>query len=285
MTWLAQQTPPRIRQREGTIHSPIPDNTWEKCEACLAELFVPELLCNSRVCQKCSHHLPLSARLRVDLLLGTDHLEISKDKVTEDPLGFIDLTPYPRRVDQARAYSNESEALITAIGDIHSYKVVVAAFEYKFMGGSMGAVVGERFVQAVDVALEKRAAFVCVTASGGARMQEGLIALMQMAKTTSAIVALRKARLPSFAVLTNPTMGGVSASFCFNSDIVIAEPAALIGFAGSRVIEQTVREKLPSGFQRAEFLMKKGAIDLIVDRREQRQMLGTLIGMLKDVKR
>jgi acetyl-CoA carboxylase carboxyl transferase subunit beta len=244
-------------------------------------LYATDLGNNHNVCPKCGHHNRLDARQRIDLLLDPEgRLEIGAEVYPVDTLKFKDSKPYPDRLKAAAADTGESDSLVVVQGCIKQQPLVVAAFEFDFMGGSMGSVLGERFVRGVQAAVAGGMPFLCVTASGGARMQEGLFSLMQMAKTTAALTKLSQAGLPFISILTDPTMGGVSASFAFVGDIVIAEPGALIGFAGPRVIEQTVREKLPEGFQRSEFLLEKGAIDLIVDRREMRDKLAQLLAML-----
>ena len=245
-------------------------------------LYRTELEKNLFVCPRCNHHLRIGARARLLALLDEDaeRVEIAAGVQTQDPLRFRDSRKYPDRVADARKAANESEALVVLSGHLHGRPLVAGAFEFNFMGGSMGSVVGERFVRGVLEAERRGAPFVCFTASGGARMQEGLLSLMQMSKTTAALRRLAHRRLPFISVLTDPTTGGVSASFAFMGDIVLAEPGALIGFAGPRVIEQTVRETLPEGFQRAEFLLQKGAVDGIVDRREMRDKLARLLALL-----
>ena len=244
-------------------------------------LYSSDLENNQGVCPKCNHHHRLRARLRLDQLLDAEgRFEIGSEVVPLDPLKFKDSKRYSDRLRAATEDTGETDALIVMQGAIKTLPVVIACFEFEFLGGSMGSVVGERFVRGVRAAIEQKIPFICITASGGARMQEGLFSLLQMAKTTAAVAQLAKHRLPFISVLTDPTMGGVSASFAFVGDIVIAEPGALIGFAGPRVIEQTVRETLPEGFQRAEFLMTKGAIDMIVDRRQLRDQLATLMTLL-----
>src|SRR5262249_29935449 len=233
------------------------------------------------VCPKCNHHGRVSARERIDQLLDPEaRYEIGSEVLPVDSLKFKDTKKYPERLAAALEETGETDAVIVIQGSVKSLPLVVAAFEFEFMGGSMGSVVGERVVRGVRVAFENRVPFVCITASGGARMQEGINSLVQMAKTTAVLQELSKARLPFVSILTDPTMGGVSASFAFVADLVIAEPGALIGFAGPRVIEQTVREKLPEGFQRAEFLIDKGAIDMIIDRRKLKDELARLLAHL-----
>jgi acetyl-CoA carboxylase carboxyl transferase subunit beta len=282
MSWLQKLLPPRIKSTPGIARKAVPEGLWVKCGACEAVLYRTDLEKNLNVCPKCSHHARVCARERVDQLLDSEgRFEIGSEVLPVDSLKFRDGKRYPERLSAALEETGETDALVVMQGSIASYPLVLAVFEFDFMGGSMGSVVGERFVRGVRVACENRSAFVCITASGGARMQEGLSSLMQMAKTTAVLQELSKARLPFLSVLTDPTMGGVSASFAMLGDIVIAEPGALIGFAGPRVIEQTVREKLPEGFQRAEFLLEKGAIDLIVDRRQLKDRLPRLLAMLQ----
>lgn len=280
MSWLQKLLPPRIKRSEGAKKS-IPEGLWSKCPACNGVLYSEDLAKNQHVCPQCGHHHRLRARARLDLLLDPEgRHEIGAEVLPVDPLKFKDSKRYPERLAAAHAETGESDALVVMQGAIETVPVVVACFEFEFMGGSMGSVVGERFVRGVMTAIEHELPFVCITASGGARMQEGLFSLLQMSKTTTAVRLLADRGLPFVSVLTDPTMGGVSASFAFVADVVIAEPGALIGFAGPRVIEQTVREKLPEGFQRAEFLLQKGAIDMIVDRRELRRRLAQLLSLL-----
>ncbi|GAA5086799.1 acetyl-CoA carboxylase, carboxyltransferase subunit beta [Paenalcaligenes hermetiae] len=280
MSWIQKLLPPRINRNHGASKR-VPEGLWVKCPSCESVLYKEDLQNTLNVCPKCNHHLRLKARARIDALLDADHrVEIGAAIRPLDPLKFRDTKKYPDRVAQAVKDTGESEAMVVMAGTILSMPAVVACFEFEFMGGSMGSVVGERFVRGVQEAIRTRSAFICVAASGGARMQESLFSLMQMAKTNAMLVQLAEAGLPFISVLTDPTMGGVSASFAFMGDVVIAEPNALIGFAGPRVIEQTVREKLPEGFQRAEFLLEKGAIDMVVDRREMRQELAALMAIL-----
>jgi acetyl-CoA carboxylase carboxyl transferase subunit beta len=283
MSWLQKLLPPKIKRSEGGRKS-VPEGLWTKCPACESVLYSTDLENNQNVCPKCNHHHRLRARARLDLLLDPEgRFEIGAEVVPLDPLKFKDSRRYPDRLAAANEDTGEPDALIVMQGAIKTVPVVVACFEFEFMGGSMGSVVGEKFVRGVRAALEQQTPFICVTASGGARMQEGLFSLMQMAKTTAAVTLLAKKQLPFITVLTDPTMGGVSASFAFVGDVVLAEPGALIGFAGPRVIEQTVRETLPAGFQRAEFLLDKGAIDMIVDRRQLRDKLASLMTLLQRV--
>ena len=283
MSWLQKLLPPKIKRSEGARKT-VPEGLWTKCNACEAVLYTTDLENNQSVCPKCSHHHRLRARARLDLLLDPEgRFEIGAEVVPMDPLKFKDSKRYADRLVAAAEDTGETDALVVMQGAFKTVPVVLACFEFEFMGGSMGSVVGEKFVRGVRAAIELQAPFICVTASGGARMQEGLFSLMQMAKTTAAVTQLAVHKLPFITVLTDPTMGGVSASFAFVGDVVIAEPGALIGFAGPRVIEQTVRETLPEGFQRAEFLLEKGAIDMIVDRRQLRDKLASLITLLQRV--
>ncbi len=279
MSWIEKLLPPRIKQ--GGTRKTVPEGLWTKCPACEAVLYSAELERSLEVCPKCSHHLRIRARERLDGLLDPEgRYEIGQEILPVDPLKFKDSKKYPERLQQAMQDTGETDALIVMGGAIRTLPVVVACFEFEFMGGSMGSVVGERFVRGVQNAIEQKVPFVCITSTGGARMQESLLSLMQMAKTTAMVAKLADAKLPFISVLADPTTGGVSASFAFMGDVVIAEPKALIGFAGARVIADTVREKLPEGFQRAEFLLQKGAIDMIVDRRELRDEIAKLLALL-----
>lgn len=283
MSWLRKLLPPKINRAQGdnAARKAMPEGLWSKCAQCDAVLYHTDLEKNQGVCPKCNHHQRLRARVRLDLLLDPEgRAEIGAEVAPVDPLKFKDVKRYADRINAAVADTGEADALIVMQGAIQTVPVVVACFEFEFMGGSMGAVVGERFVRGVRAAIENNVPFICITASGGARMQEGLFSLMQMAKTTAALTRLSEKKLPFISLLTDPTMGGVSASFAFMGDVVLGEPGALVGFAGPRVIEQTVREKLPEGFQRAEFLLQKGAIDMIVDRRELRVRLAALLTLL-----
>lgn len=281
MSWL-DKIPQKIKRVvDSAQRKNVPEGLWSKCESCLTVLYKTDLESNLEVCPKCAHHNRIGARDRLSQLLDADkRMEIGANIEPIDPLKFKDSKSYAERIKAAQKEGGEKDALIVMLGKIHGVDVVVAAFEFKFMGGSMGAVVGERFVRGVDAAIKNKAAFICISASGGARMQEGLLSLMQMAKTSAALTKLANAGLPYISVLTDPTMGGVSASFAMLGDVIIAEPNALIGFAGPRVIEQTVRETLPEGFQRAEFLVEHGAVDLIIDRREMRQKLSNILSSL-----
>jgi acetyl-CoA carboxylase carboxyl transferase subunit beta len=284
MSWLQKLLPPKIQRSAGAARKTVPEGLWTKCPECDAVLYSTDLEKNLNVCPKCGFHQRLGARARLDALLDTDgRFEIGVEVLPIDSLKFKDSRRYLERLAEGQEHTGETDALVAMQGSIKELGVVCAAFEFEFMGGSMGSVVGERFVRGVRVAIEQKLPFICVSASGGARMQEGLLSLAQMAKTTAAVAELAERKLPFISVLSDPTMGGVSASFAMIGDIVIAEPKALIGFAGPRVIEQTVRQKLPEGFQRAEFLLEKGAIDMIVDRRQLRDKLASLLSMLQDL--
>jgi len=280
MNWFDKLMPGSIRTEVSSKRG-VPEGLWAKCPRCNAILYRAELERNLEVCPKCSHHNRLSARRRLETFLDPEpREEVGADIESVDPLKFKDLRKYKERLAVAQKQTAEREALVVTRGGVKGLEVVAAAFEFEFLGGSMGSVVGERFVRGIDAALEKDAAVVCFTASGGARMQESLFSLMQMAKTSAALGRLREHGLPFISVMTDPTMGGVSASLAMLGDINLAEPNALIGFAGSRVIEQTVREKLPEGFQRSEFLLEHGALDMIMDRREMRDRIADLIALL-----
>ena len=281
MSWFQKLLPPKIQRRARENKKSVPEGLWSKCPACNEVLYKADLENNLEVCPKCGHHHRIGARKRLDVFLDAEgRHEIGAEIKPLDPLRFKDSKKYPERLKEAQAATGEGDALVVMGGAVKSVPVVAAAFEFKFMGGSMGSVVGERFVRGIDAAIESKSGFVCFAASGGARMQEGLFSLMQMAKTSAALTHLARARLPFVSVLTDPTMGGVSASFAMLGDLIVAEPSALIGFAGPRVIEQTVRETLPEGFQRAEFLVEKGAVDRIVDRRKMRDELACSLAML-----
>ncbi|AZP13730.1 MULTISPECIES: acetyl-CoA carboxylase, carboxyltransferase subunit beta [Undibacterium] len=283
MSWLEKLLPPRIQRSVSSNRKSMPEGLWVKCPSCEAVLYRSDLEANVHVCPKCSHHLRISARERLDALLDAGgRYEIGQEVLPVDTLKFKDSKKYPDRLKDALETTGETDAMVVMGGSVMSVPLVMACFEFGFMGGSMGSVVGERFVRGVQAALEQKVPFVCFTATGGARMQEGLLSLMQMAKTTSMLTKLSEKKLPFISVLTDPTMGGVSASFAFMGDVVIAEPKALIGFAGPRVIENTVREKLPEGFQRAEFLVQKGAVDMIVDRRNLREEIARLLALLQN---
>jgi acetyl-CoA carboxylase carboxyl transferase subunit beta len=281
MSWLKNVIPPKIKRIVGAEKKRVPDGVWHKCNSCQTTLYNSDLEKNLHVCPKCDHHHRLPARDRLKLLFDSiGQREIFTDILPKDPLRFVDSKPYDEKLKEAQEKHKTGDALIVINGKIESLNITAAAFEFSFMGGSMGSVVGEKFVRAIDYAIENKTPFICFSASGGARMQEGLFSLMQMAKTSAALTKLSKEKIPFISILTDPTMGGVSASFAMLGDIIIAEPNALIGFAGPRVIEQTVREKLPTGFQRAEFLLEHGAIDFIVDRREMRKSLVNIITKL-----
>ncbi|MBA1445037.1 MAG: acetyl-CoA carboxylase, carboxyltransferase subunit beta [Chromatiales bacterium] len=279
MSWFEKLMPSRIRTDGGSKRA-VPEGLWDKCPGCNAILYRAEMERNLDVCPKCNHHNRLGARRRLESFLDPEPLEeIASSLESVDPLKFKDSKKYKDRLSQAQKNSGEKDALVVMRGQLKGLEVVVAAFEFNFMAGSMGSVVGERFVRAVSVALERHIPLICFSASGGARMQESLFSLMQMAKTSAALDRLQKRGLPYISVMTDPTMGGVSASLAMLGDINLAEPKALVGFAGPRVIEQTVRETLPEGFQRSEFLLEHGAIDMIIDRRDMRDRIADLLSI------
>jgi acetyl-CoA carboxylase carboxyl transferase subunit beta len=276
MTWFEKIMPSRIKTERRTRS--VPEGLWMKCSACDAVLYRAELERNLHVCPKCGHHMRIGARDRLEAFLDPEgQVEIADNIGPEDPLKFRDTKKYRDRLQQAQKTTLEKDALIVITGTLLGEPIVACAFEFTFLGGSMGSAVGERFVRAAEHCLEHRKPLVCFTASGGARMQEALLSLLQMAKTSSALARMAKARLPYISVLTDPTTGGVSASLAMLGDVNIGEPKALIGFAGARVIQQTVRETLPEGFQRSEFLLEKGALDMIVDRRDMRDRIAGLL--------
>jgi acetyl-CoA carboxylase carboxyl transferase subunit beta len=280
VSWLSKLMPARIRT-EGGNKRQVPEGLWEKCESCAAVLYAPEMERNLDVCPKCGHHMPIPARMRLQHLFdpgSTTELDASLEPV--DALKFRDSKKYADRIKASQKQTGEKDALIVMHGLLKGRDLTACAFEFRYMGGSMGSVVGEKFARAAEFALEKKCPLVCFSATGGARMQEGLFSLMQMAKTSAALGRMRSAGLPYISVLTHPTTGGVSASLGMLGDLNLAEPQALIGFAGPRVIEQTVRETLPEGFQRSEFLVEHGAVDLIVDRREMRDRLSSLLALM-----
>jgi len=279
MSWFEKIMPSRIKTERRTRS--VPEGLWIKCPACDAVLYRAELERNLSVCPKCSHHMRMGARERLARFLDAGSgKEIGATIAPEDPLKFRDNKRYRERLAQAQKATGESDALVVMAGTLHSLPIVACAFEFQFLGGSMGSVVGERFRRGVDYCIQEQRPFLCFTASGGARMQEGLYSLLQMAKTAAGLASLAQAHLPFISVLTDPTTGGVSASLALLGDLNIAEPRALIGFAGPRVIQQTVRETLPEGFQRSEFLLEHGAIDMIVDRRELRDRIAALLRLL-----
>jgi acetyl-CoA carboxylase carboxyl transferase subunit beta len=280
MSWFHKLMPSRIRTEGGSKRT-VPEGLWTKCKACSAVLYRPELERNLAVCPKCSSHMPLSGRTRLEHFLDPgEQREIAADLEPLDPLKFRDSKKYRDRITAAQKKTGEKDALVALAGKLAGRDIVACAFEFGFMGGSMGSVVGEKFARAGQESLRLRAPLVCFSATGGARMQEGLLSLMQMAKTSAVLGRLAKEGIPYISVLTHPTTGGVSASLGMLGDVNIAEPGALIGFAGPRVIEQTVREKLPEGFQRSEFLLEKGAVDMIVDRRQLREQIASLLSLL-----
>jgi acetyl-CoA carboxylase carboxyl transferase subunit beta len=281
MSWFEMLLPPKIKTSGSFGKKDIPEGLWKKCPACSAVLYRAELERNLDVCPKCNHHMRIGARRRLDILLDeSPREELAGTLKATDPLKFKDLKKYRDRLSEAQKRSHETDALVVLKGELKGEPLVAAAFEFSFMGGSMGTVVGERFLRAADLCIEQNIPLVCVSASGGARMQEALFSLMQMAKTSAVLRKMSHKGVPFISVLTDPTMGGVSASLAMLGDVIIAEPNALIGFAGPRVIEQTVRETLPEGFQRSEFLIETGAIDMIADRRDLRDVLATTLGML-----
>ena len=276
MSWFEKLMPSRIKTERRTRS--IPEGLWSKCPACDAVLYRAELERNLFVCPKCEHHMRISARVRLDKFLDAGSgEEVFANLEPLDPLKFKDTKRYRDRLLQSQKAVDEKDALIAMTGEVGKVPVVVCAFEFKFMGGSMGSVVGEKFVRAAELALAERRPLICFSASGGARMQEALLSLMQMSKTSAAIATLGEAGLPYISVLTDPTLGGVSASLAMLGDVNVAEPGSLVGFAGPRVIEQTVGQTLPEGFQRAEFLLEKGALDMIIDRRKMRDEIASLL--------
>ena len=282
MSWLEKLMPSKIRT-ESTSKRKVPEGLWDKCPQCSAVLYGAELERNLQVCPKCDHHLRISARNRVSYFLDEgDQQEIGEELEPKDFLKFKDSKKYKDRLSAATKSTGEKDALVVKHGKLKGMPIVVAAFEFGFMGGSMGSVVGERFLMGVKKSIADSIPFICFSTSGGARMQEALMSLMQMAKTSAALTKLSEQRLPFVSVLTDPTMGGVSASFAMLGDVHVAEPNALIGFAGPRVIQQTVRETLPEGFQRSEFLLDHGAIDMIVHRKDMRDRIHNILHLLTD---
>lgn len=280
MSWLQKLMPARIRTEGGSKRA-VPEGLWEKCDKCTAVLYRPELERNLQVCPKCNNHMQIGARERLAQFLDPGECtEIGADLQPQDLLKFRDSKRYRDRITAAQKATAERDGLIAQSGSLHGRAIVAAAFEFRFMAGSMGSVVGERFALAAEAAIAQRCPLVCFSATGGARMQEGLFSLLQMAKTSAVLARMKEERLPYISVLTHPTTGGVSASLGMLGDLILAEPGALIGFAGPRVIEQTVRETLPEGFQRSEFLLEHGALDQIVDRRQMRNRIGVLLALL-----
>jgi len=281
MNWFEKLIPTTIRTESSLKKTTVPEGLWNKCPSCDAILYNAELEKNFSVCPKCDHHMRISARTRLNMFLDEEgRTEIGLGLKANDPLKFKDSKKYKDRLSQAQKSSKENDALVVMQGTLNGQGIVAAAFDFGFMGGSMGSVVGERFVRGVNISLELGLPFIVFTASGGARMQESLYSLFQMTKTSAALTRLSDAGIPYISYMTDPTMGGVSASLAMLGDINVAEPKALIGFAGPRVIEQTVREKLPEGFQRSEFLQDHGAIDMIIDRREMRGKITSILAML-----
>ncbi len=281
MNWFEKLIPATIRTESSLKKTTVPEGLWNKCPSCDAILYNAELEKNFNVCPKCDHHMRISARNRLHMFLDeAERIELGAGLKANDPLKFKDTKKYKDRLAQAQKSSKENDALVVMQGTLYGQGIVAAAFDFGFMGGSMGSVVGERFVRGVNKSLELGVPFIVFTASGGARMQESLFSLFQMTKTSAALTRLAEAGIPYISYMTDPTMGGVSASLAMLGDINVAEPRALIGFAGPRVIEQTVREKLPEGFQRSEFLQEHGAIDMIIDRREMREKINSILSML-----
>lgn len=281
MNWLTRLIPSIGKSKETASKSKIPDGVWNNCPSCEAILYQPELEKAMFVCPKCGYHLRIGARKRISIFIDKDTFkEFGEEYTTKNPLKFKDLKSYDQRIKEAVNSTGENEALVTGMGKLNDLPVVVAAFEFRFMGGSMGGIVGTKFVQAVDFAIKENLPLICFSTSGGARMQESMISLMQMAKTSAALERLKKSSLPYFSVMIDPIFGGVSASLAMLGDINIAEPGALVGFAGRRVIEDTVRVELPDDFQKAEFLLEHGAIDMIVHRTELRATISDLISKL-----
>ena len=281
MNWFEMLLPSKIRTSGGNDKKNVPEGLWAKCDSCYSIIYRAELERNQEVCTKCDYHMRIGARRRLEIFLDEEgRSEIAPELESEDMLKFKDDKKYRDRLNNAQKQTGENDALIVMRGKVLGVEMVAAAFEFRFMAGSMGSVVGEKFVRAVNTCLEQNIPLVCYTASGGARMQEALFSLLQMAKTSAALSRLAKRGIPYICVLTDPTLGGVSASLAMLGDIHLGEPNALIGFAGPRVIEQTVRETLPEGFQRSEFLLDHGAIDMIVDRREMRQKISSLCTMM-----
>jgi len=281
MNWFKKIVPSRIKTKKSQRVKSVPEGVWVTCESCKAQLYRADLERNLHVCNKCNHHMRISARYRLTQFFdeGTSR-EHFNNLISTDPLKFKDTKKYRDRLTESKRKSGENDALIVMQGEVKEIRLVACAFEFSFLGGSMGSVVGEKFVRAVNLSIQNKIPLVCFTASGGARMQEAFLSLMQLAKTTSALVELDAAKIPYISVLTDPTTGGVSASIAMLGDINIAEPGALIGFAGPRVIEQTVGETLPDGFQSSDFLLDKGAIDMIVDRRDLRNEISILLSKL-----
>ena len=281
MNWLTRLIPSIGKSSSKSKKSKIPDGVWTSCPSCESALYKPELLKTLYVCPKCDHHLRIGARTRFNIFFDNGNFtEIASNVETNDPLGFKDVKAYPTRIKEAKKNTGESEALLVGFGKLDGNLVTAAAFEFKFMGGSMGSVVGEKFVQGIQQAIETNTPFICFSTSGGARMQESMVSLMQMAKTSAAIQKLKSNKLPYISVMVDPIFGGVSASLAMLGDINIAEPKAFVGFAGRRVIEQTVRVELPEDFQKSEFLLEHGAIDMIVHRSEIRSKI---IGILDKI--
>ena len=280
-SWFNKILPSLGKQHKEEKKSPVPQGLWQTCSNCKEILYGPDLEANMYVCPNCDHHIRIGARHRISYLIDHDEYEeISSDLKTKDWLSFIDTKKYKERLNDAKTNIDETEALISVHGKLNDKDVVLSVFEFRFLGGSMGSVVGQKFVDAVEFAIEKSCPFICVATSGGARMQESMVSLMQMAKTSAALEKLKESKLPYISVMIDPIYGGVSASIAMLGDINIAEPKALVGFAGRRVIEQTVRVDLPEGFQKSEFLLEHGAIDMIVHRRDLRAKVSSILSKL-----
>lgn len=276
MAWFKKPKEPKLAKKVK-----IPEGLWVKCDNCKEIIYRKEIEKNLKVCPKCNYHFRISAQERLELLVDKDTFEeINRDITSGDPLGFKDTLPYKDRIKENQKKSGLKEALITGEARINGYPVIIAVMDFSFLGGSMGSAVGEKIVRAAETALEKKLPLVTVASSGGARMQEGIFSLMQMAKTSAAIARLKESKVPFISILSDPTFGGVTASFAMLGDIIIAEPKSLIGFAGPRVIEQTIKQQLPDNFQRAEFLLSHGMIDLVVDRKDLKETLGKILGHL-----
>jgi acetyl-CoA carboxylase carboxyl transferase subunit beta len=280
LAWFRREQAPL--SRNAAVESRVPEGLWSKCDNCKEILYRKDVIKNLSVCPKCSFHFRLSARERLELFFDGPWEEFDAGLVSADPLGFHDSKPYAERLKAGKAKTDSYDAVVSAVGTMGGRRVVVAAMEYGFIGGSMGVVVGEKVTRAIEKAIEEKLPLVVVSCSGGARMMEGTLSLMQMAKISAALVRLQRAKLPFLSVLTDPTTGGVTASYAMLGDLNVAEPGALIGFAGPRVIEQTIRQKLPEGFQRAEFLLEHGMLDMVVDRRDLKKALVRSLQLLMD---
>jgi len=280
LAWFRREQAPL--SKNAAVESRVPEGLWSKCENCKEILYRKDVIKNLSVCPKCSFHFRLSARERLELFFDGPWEEFDSGLVSADPLGFHDSKPYADRLKAGKAKTDSYDAVVSAVGTMGGRRTVIAAMEYGFIGGSMGVVVGEKVTRAIEKAVAEKLPLIVVSCSGGARMMEGTLSLMQMAKISAALVRLQQAKLPFISVLTDPTTGGVTASYAMLGDLNVAEPGALIGFAGPRVIEQTIRQKLPEGFQRSEFLLEHGMLDLVVDRRELKKALVRSLQLLMD---